>query len=379
MSTKLQVIVPIFIDPLLCQLYFRNYVKYKHRYVDRLIILIQSNVLRRSFHKTDECKEIIDVSCVGECFEKNLVELKRLLRELNIENYIIKSDLTTGIHGNMFLAAIDEIKDENYHTLFDEQDAYWLNDNFGEICNQLNEYDLIGGGRSDFSIPYMGNRHYIEKLNEKFKLNHTRDFLCSLWLPEFLSNRILKKIDNFSGNSGVLNVRSFYDDSAEDETIGLETFQPLNVEVYTKTDKVKIYMDQDEWDVALPLADRKWKKEINFDKYILYHSLASRILACSMFFNHYDQEYYLQDLKSTYVRFTMLNRDGQFYTDFHYQSLRYLNFPTVEIYKKNFELLTQIEMKPFISPSHPLYYEVKDGQTFDLHYHDCKKLIEKIL
>lgn len=379
MSTKLQVIVPILVDPLLCQLYFRNYVKYKHRYVDRLIILIQSNVLQRRFYKTDENGELITISCDGECFENNLIELKRLLRELNIDNYIIKSDIMSSGHGDMFSAAIDEIKDENYHTLFDEQDAYWLNDNFLEIYNQINEYDLIGGGRSDFSIPYMGNRQYIEKLNEKFKLNHTRDFLCSLWLPEFLSNRILKKIDNFSGRSGTVNVKNYYDGPSESETVGLETFQPLNVEVYTKTDKVKIYMDRDEWDVALPLADREWKKEINFDKYILYHALASRIFAFSMFFKEYNNEYYLQDLKSTYVKFTLMNRDGQFYTDFHYQSLRYLNFSTIETYKKNFELLTQIEMKPFISPSHPLYYEITDDQTFDLHYHDCTKLIEKIL
>tara|TARA_R110000868_G_scaffold213844_1_gene463997 strand:- start:10 stop:270 length:261 start_codon:yes stop_codon:yes gene_type:complete len=40
MKAKIQVVVPCFLDPLLCQLYFRNYANHKNKHIDRLIILV---------------------------------------------------------------------------------------------------------------------------------------------------------------------------------------------------------------------------------------------------------------------------------------------------------------------------------------------------
>lgn len=366
MSVKLQVIVPIYPDPLLCQLYFRNYVKYKQQYVDRLIIITKSQPIH-SRTVNDENGNVI--RCINydlDDHKKHLIELQELLTELKVKNYTIKYCDVNDEHGVMFHTAMEEIYDENYHTFFDEQDAYWLNDNFKQIADQLNEFDLIGGVKS--RIDYLDKPEHLEKFNKKFGVNH-KNQLFTLHLPEFLSNRIIKQIENFSGKSnGVADPRIYCDekDMAKIKTICLDTFQTLNINIYKKTDRVKL-IPESTWDMIDALENKKYPPD--YENYILYHLSGSSSVVWMTLFNLCE----LDDLKQNFADCCRAHGGYQFRHNFLYQSIdRIPGFKYITAYKKNIENASMLDVSLFSD-------SIKGKPIIDLAEYNCYNLIERIL
>lgn len=344
---KLQTIVPIHQDPLLCELFFRNYAKYKKNHIDRLILLTKP----RDFTENPPNKTIIG-------------EIKNLLEELNITNYKLIDSVGDVEHGRMFEFALDEIYDENYHTLFDEQDAYWLNDNIPQFIQQLDEYDLIGEKRR--VVPYLWVEENIERFNKRFGVEHDcKKSLNTLSLPEFLSNRVFKKIKNFTGKSGDLDPRTYYDgpDVNNSGEICFDTFQKFNLEVYKTTNKIKIYDKKDEndkeiWDVIDLLIANNKDIDIDYSKYILYHSLSASSTASGFLYKECEIEHLQKWYESICPNKGFLLR-----VCFLYQSLKYLNnFKYKNMYSTNFENFAKYSRNPV-----------------NLYEYDCSKLLEKIL
>lgn len=347
---KLQAIVPIYQDPLLCELFFRNYAKYKKNHIDRLILLTKP---------IDFCEKPPNKTIIG--------EIKNLLEELNITNYKLIDSVGDVEHGRMFESALDEIYDENYHTLFDEQDAYWINDNIPQFIQQLNEYDLIGEKRG--AIPYLWSGEHIEKFNKRFGVEHDcKKSLNTLSLPEFLSNRVFKKLKNFTGRSGNIDPRTYNDgpDVNASGEIGFDTFQRFNLEVYKTTNKIKIYdkecEDENEiWDIIDLLIANNKDININYGKYVLYHSLSASSTAAGFLY----KECELEHLRKWHGMIRS-NKGFLLRVSFLYQSLKYLNnFKYKNIYSRNFENIEK--------------YSTEYTEKVNLHEYDCSKLLEKIL
>ena len=359
MSTKLQVIVPIFPDPLLCQLYFRNYIKYKHKYVDRLFIIIYSTPIRNRVMKDANNEIIRRIGYDMETYRKHIEEIKQLLSQLNITNYDIKCYDEGGGHGEMFHVALNEIYDSDYHTLFDEQDAYWLNDNFKQYVDQLNHLDLIGGIKS--RIPYLETPDQLDKFNKRFGTNHVNQ-LFTLHLPEFLSNRVIKQIKNFSGKQNNIDPRT-YADNVDVNTVFLDTFQTLNLDIYKITDKVKLipYL---EWDLIEDFY--KKKPSINFDDYVLCHLGHAGSIAFMTFFEMCEMDDMNQHLSLICRQSANPRYEVRF--GFLYQAMdRISGFKYITPYKKNMENGSTVIS---IDTNKPV---------MDLMEYNCYSLIERIL
>jgi hypothetical protein len=362
MSVKLQVIVPIYPDPLLCQLYFRNYLKYKHQYVDRLIIIIHSIAIRNRVLKNENDEIIRKLGYDAEQYNKHIQEIDQILLDLGITNYVIKLYNDGGGHGEMFDVTINEIRDENYHTLFDEQDAYWLNDNFKDYVDELDHLDLIGGMKS--RIKYLETHDQLEKFNKRFGVNHNNQ-LFTLHLPEFLSNRIIKQIENFSGKQGVVDVETYAneDDIKETKNVFFDTFQTLNLNIYKKTDKVKLISDL-VWDVIDDVY--KKKASINFDDYVVFHLGHAGAVSYMTFFELCDDEDLKQHLPVVFCPVASPRYQVRF--GFLYQTLDHINgFKYVENYKKNMENASMIDTGKNVK------------SLLDLKEYDCNELINRIL
>jgi len=356
MSTKLQVVVPIDPDPLLCQLYFRNYAKYKQQYVDRLIIIVKNHPIYSRFIKDINGNVIRSIIYNQSEYTSKLSEMEDLLTELNIKNYTVIYSPSGG-HARMFHSAINEIYDKNYHTLFDEQDAFWLNDNFKQFVDQLNEFDLIGGIKG--RIEYLETSEQLEKFNKRFGLNH-KNQLYTIYLPEFLSNRIIQKIENFSCDSAELNDNydptSYCDqsDSKDTKIVILDTFQPLNIEIFKNTDRVKL-ISNSEWDIINELSNKK--DPLNFEKHVVYHMGFSIWFIWMTFFKLCDQE----DLNENFYH--SCRAGYQLRCSFLYQTIdRIKGFKYITQYKKNIETGCEVN-------------RVK----MNLSDYNCHKLIDRIL
>lgn len=222
----IQLIVPLYNDQLMCELFFRNYAKYKKQHVDRLIILVSSAY--SMYMKPNDPRYI-----------QNLNYLYELLDKLEIDVHKVVTSTPIG-HGDMFNAVIDDIKNPDYHCFFDEQDAYWLNDNFGEFVNMLSSIDLIGGGKSVYS------NFDIKQFNSIFGVNHDeKKYLWRLHLPEFLSNRVIAQIDDFDARFrlGVNPNDIGLNDITTEQNMLFDTFQHINLQIFKKTDKIKLYFD----------------------------------------------------------------------------------------------------------------------------------------
>jgi hypothetical protein len=303
-------------------------------------------------------------------FEEHLTELKELLRELNITNYTIISNIGPNVsHGGMFSYALDQIRDPNYHTLFDEQDTFWLNDLFlQKLSDLLCEYDLIGVRKQ--CIPYLWSRKHVEKFNARFGINHDMDSIPVIHLPQILSNRVIQKLQTFDGNSNNrVNVEDFADinDVPPDgrRIVDLDTFQLLNIEVCKQTTKIKIY-ESETWDIGQHFVSNR---VTDYNQYTWYHPFASGCLAASSFWSNQITKDVIQNVLIVPM---MTTQNWELRNCFYYQSLQYLNFKYKNNYIKNYDLIAEIEQKPFDS-------HAKDGQTFSMTAYDCSSLLQRVL
>ena len=368
-TMKLQVIVPMYPDPLMCDLYVRNFVKYKKKYVDRLIVLIKEMPgwgWGRTVKDVDG-NEVEQIRYGMDTFKRHIASLKTLLEHHNI-NYRIIDDLPDVEHGVMFHHVIDDIRDENYHTLFDEQDAYWLNDNFDQIANQLHDVDVIGGEKSVFH--FLKRPEHLELFNKKHGVNHIK---CpqSLHLPEFLSNRIIKRIDNFCCKSKWVDAKMCVEHMDYPGQIEFDTFQTLNLQIYKITDRVKLY-EEKEWDAMRDLVNHSFDHhncDVDYNKHILYHFFSISAYAWSMLF----KECSMEDLKQNFMRITTPCWGWELKTMVQYQFLKYhySNQDYKNEYMRNFDKIQTIELTEY------------DGryarELFNLEKYDCSKLMERMI
>jgi len=359
----IQVIVPLYNDPLQCELYFSNYAKYKKQHVDRLIILVSS-----SYSMFMEPTDPIYV--------QNMNHLHELLERLEINVYKIVHSQPHS-HGGMFNEVLEDIKNPNYHCFFDEQDAYWLNDNFNEFVGMLSELDMIGGGKGEFTD------WNTKKFNATFGVNHNENrSLYTLHLPEFLSNRIIAKIDDFDAKMANTNIvdfgmREIITNTYTQENIFFDTFQYINLQVFKKTDKIKLYFDYPSYndvgelnDMAFDIQPSLYTNEhdknipinqLDYKDAMLWHlSGASKYVAGSWALSY---EQTAETLEKYYVTPAGLGGYGTFRynlaLNYFCQSLPYLpDFARKSAYLSNFEKLEQF---------------------VDLKRYDCSKLLEKIL
>ena len=87
-------------DPFLCEIFFRNYIKYKHKHIDRLLLVLSPS--------------LVDY-------------VKNLLSRLNISNYEIvnnnQTHVISGAHANMIYDGLKIVgKNKDSHCFIDEQE-----------------------------------------------------------------------------------------------------------------------------------------------------------------------------------------------------------------------------------------------------------------
>lgn len=377
MKQKLQAVVPCFLDPMLCQLFFRNYAKYKHKHIDRLIILTSAHTSTYVIGLPPGNKSVPPVGFIEKLYAKQIQDLKDLLKELGINNYFLISDIPPNIqHGRVFSYALEYINDPEYHTFFDEQDSYWVNDNFEAVAEQLSEYDLIGGFKAE--LPHLGTAEKVENFNKRYGTNHRRNEIPIVHLPQFLSNRAIQSLEKFDGDAyGHCDISKHIDVPENEQHIfSLDTFQILNLEVCKRTDKIKTYdrfIDyhlEPSWDIAQGILHKG--PHINYGEYLLFHSVGCRMTAFSGMWN---AQLSLADFKQhNFLDYFHSSFGWDLRACFHYQSLKYFpNFEYIEAYERNFRLLTQAYVEYFGEDMAPC----KNGQYFSNH--DCKKLLDYIL
>jgi hypothetical protein len=324
----IQSILPCLTDPLLCELFFKNYIKYKNN-IDKLLIVVN--------HLPGFDYNI---------YQKQLNELVNLIKELDVKNYkLLDIGYAYGHHAHIFSSVINDIKDPLYHCYFDEQDSFLVNNSFSDKVKLLDNIDLIGCERT-----YFIKSENINCFNEKYNVKHNGS-LYTLHLPQFLSNRIIKKIDDLSFDQRSIDIKSIDDviHSNGDQCF-LDTFQYINLQVYKKTDQIKIY-DYKDWCVSDSIYENK---NINFDTKFIYHAQASRLLMLAQLFHEktdQEMESFLRDISLVMYYEVNLN--------FYYQALEYLkDFKYRDIYIKNFN---------------------KIKHKVNLNKFDCSDLIKKII
>jgi hypothetical protein len=366
---KIQAIVPLYPDPLMCELYVRNFVKYKKKYVDRLIILVKEHQTTSGRTvKDDNGNVIAQIEYGRDNFKRHIESLKKLLAKHNITNYKLVDTLPDVEHGVMFHHVIDDIRDENYHTLFDEQDAYWLNDDFEQISSQLSDYDVIGGEKSVFH--FLKTPEHLELFNKKHGLNHTF-YPQKLHLPEFLSNRIIKRIDNFCCKSKWVDAKLCVDHMEFNGVVEFDTFQSLNLQIYKLTDKIKLY-EENRWDALCDLVTHGYEHHncnMDLDKHILYHCFSISAFAWATLFRDSTK----QDLTQNFLRATLPCLGWELKTMMQYQFFKYhcLDFEYRNEYMSNFDKIQTIDLT-----EHDSRYK---GELFNLEKYDCSKLIERMI
>lgn len=389
---KVHAVLPMYNDPLLCELYFRNYAKYKNRYIDHLyIVLSPFDILHGDTIAEYELKNKIvrdhtidDFVLTHRIYNERAKEhehknnlLVKLLADLNINNYDIIP--TSGnLHGHMICTGMQAARCADAHIVIEEQDAYWLNDDYKQYLDLLQHVDIIGAKKG--SHPKID----VQKFNIKYNKNHPiLEDLHALHLPEFLSNRIVRQTEHFSGMNGPIlakdmDVVDVLKDGNDDTSfLYFDTFQNINLEMYKKTDKTKFFNSaessceigvENPWSIVSEFMDKTKKTNTiigsNYDDKVVYHTGELRNLAfANLSVVHSKDKAY--DLLKDYA---VVNPDHKVHDldfvkelrcSFYYQSLATLN----TLYNKNNYLSNFDHLRDFV----------------DFYKYDCSELIKKIV
>ena len=299
--------------------------------------------------------------------------LTELLENLGISNYeIIPTEFDR--HGHMIAQGMNAANCHNAHIVIEEQDAYWLNDNYKQHLDMLQRIDIIGAPKTALTLID------VDKFNSKFNRSWSDEYLHMLHLPEFLSNRVVGQIDKFYGLMGASTAKEFDIGDVlthgDDNThIHFDTFQHTNLEIYKKTNAVKLFNSaestsqiglKDQWNIVSELIDKTKNTNTiigsNYDDKILYHSGESRSLAfANLSVSHSKDKIY--NLLKDYAVTTKTGTDFDFIKElrcsFYYQSLNSLTtLHNKDNYLSNLNHLQEV---------------------VDFHKHDCSELIKKIV
>jgi chloramphenicol O-acetyltransferase len=336
----LQVVIPMFNEPLLTELWLHNYVQYKQKHVDRLILVVTTRFIEYNDPVTAD-----------------LTRLENTLKKLNVTNYKIVPVAGCGMHGLIFSEVLNEIYDSQYHTLIDEQDAYWLHDDFGEFVKLLDTYDIIGGEKRSYP-----QKFDMELFNAKFGTKHQKK-LQFLHLPQFLSNRIVTKIKDFRGECREIPTKECgLEDVTTETSMLFDTFQYINLQAYKNTDKVLLYPDGEKlhpgvedinvdcaWNITNTILYQNLRTVPNttFDENVLFHTGGTIHFSRAFLYNNKSAKNLIND----YVNplYTYLNERAILNMNFHYQSLAYLpDFPHKQNYVENFKKIkTQVNLNKY--------------------------------
>jgi len=328
-----QIILMTVLEPLLVELYFNNFAKYKQKYIDRIVIITnplyvdEFDVYMQNYVKKTDSENV-------ELLHANLI---KTLEKYNIKNYIIDKNNTWGmLPGPMLHKNVSYITDDLYDVTFiDEHDAFWLNDDFNQFINDTRfKYDMIAGIKG----PIFDNSTMfddIKKFNDKYKKSYEMLYLCHL--PPFIKTSILKNLDL---KFDYTDKQDYSDDLDINENIKnwqLDCLQYINWQIYKKSDKVK-FIPYETWDGnfrkrfdALPNITE------NLDEKCLFHiSFASHLLKARLFLNNTEDQLiniynnYPDIIFSRDVTFNLLN-----------QSLTYVDFEYKDVYINNFKILNK--------------------------------------
>jgi len=408
--------LPIYNDPLLCELYFRNYAKYKNKYIDKLYVLLSSFRIISGDTTAEYAlknKAVVDeiMADVNEritnlkkepgpdpidfddltrrIYEHELTHklqahrikehehktklLIKLLENLGICNYeIIPTEFDR--HGHIIAVGMNAANCDNAHIVIEEQDAYWLNDNYKQHLDMLQHIDIIGAPKTTLTMID------VAKFNRKFNRSWSDEHLYMLHLPQFLSNRAVGQIDKFYGLMGAATAKEFDIGDVlthgDDNThIHFDTFQHTNLEIYKKTNEVKYFnaaestsqIDvKDQWNIVSELIDKAKNTNTiigsNYNDKILYHSGESRTLAFANLSASQSKDK-IYNLLKDYAVTTNTDNDFDFIKElrcsFYYQSTNCLH----TLYNKDNYLSNLNHLQ----------------EVVDFHKHDCSELIKKIL
>lgn len=376
-------------DPLLCELYFRNYAKYKNRYIDHLyIVLSPFDVIHKDTVAEYELKNKIvrdhtidDFVLTHRIYNELAKEhehknnlLVKLLAELNINNYDIIPQDHGYLHSHMICTGMQAARCADAHIVIEEQDAYWLNDNYKQYLDMLEDFDIIGAKKG------VHPKIDVQKFNKKYNRSHpVLEDLYALHLPEFLSNRIVKQTEHFSGMNGPIPAKDMdvvdvlRDGNDDTSFLFFDTFQNINLEMYKKTDKTKFFNSAESraeigidspWSVVSEFMYKLQTTNTiigsNYDDKVVYHTGELRNLAFANLSTAHSKDKAYDLLKDyAVVNLDHLDFAKELRCNFYYQSLATLN----TLYNKNNYLSNFDHHSSFM----------------DFHKYDCSELIKKIV
>lgn len=410
---RVHAVLPMYNDPLLCELYFRNYAKYKNKYIDKLYVLLSSfqiisgdtiaeyelknkaesdavmadvndrvahELLYHKFDPAEMTQRIYDFEMTHKIRTARISEhehktklLTELLESLDIRNYeIIPTELDR--HGHIIAVGMNAANCDNAHIVIEEQDAYWLNDNYKQYLDMLQRIDIIGARKAPLS------NVDVDKFNRKFNRSWNEEYLHMLHLPQFLSNRVVGQIDKFYGLMGAATAKEFdigdvLTHGDENTHIHFDTFQHTNLEIYKKTNAVKLFNAaestshigaENQWNIVSELMGKfKANNGIvgsNYDDKILYHSGELRSLAFANLSASQSKDK-IYNLLKEYAVTNKISPDLDFIKElrcsFYYQSINCLH----TLYNKDNYLSNLNHLQ----------------EVVDFHKHDCSELIKKIV
>lgn len=328
-----QVILMTVLEPLLVELYFRNFAKYKQKYVDRIVI-ITNPLYVDSF-------DVFMENYVNGTDSENVkllhLNLVKTLEKYNIKNYIIdKNNMWGLLPGKILNKNVNYITDESYDVTFiDEHDAFWMNDNYNTFVEDTRfKYDMIGGIKGPiFNHDTMHDD--IKKFNKKYQKNYDMLYLCHL--PSFIKTNILQHLDI---KFDYTDKQDYSDDVDIIEYIKnwqLDCLQYINWQIYKKSNSVN-FIPFETWDGNFrKKLDNLPNITENLDEKCLFHiSFASHLLKTKLFLNNTEEELikiyneYPDIIFSRDVAFNLLN-----------QTLKYVDFEYKNTYLSNFEILNK--------------------------------------
>lgn len=324
-----QIVLMTVLEPLLIELYFRNFVKYKQKYVDRIIIITnplyvdEFDVFMENYVKGTDSKNV-------QLLHLNLV---KTLEKYNIKNYIIdKNNMWGLLPGQILNKNVNYITDESYDVTFiDEHDAFWMNDNYNTFVeNTKFKHDMICGIKGP-----MIDVESVEKFNKKYQKNYEMLYLCHL--PTFIKTSMFKDLDLKFDYTDKQNYLDDLDINANMENLHLDCFQYINWQIYKKSNNVN-FIPFETWDGNFrKKLDNLPNITENLDEKCLFHiSFASHLLKTKLFLNNTEEELikiyneYPDIIYSRDVAFNLLN-----------QALKYVDFEYKDTYLSNFEILNK--------------------------------------
>lgn len=262
---KKQIILPTFVEPLLLEIYFSNYVKYK-KDVDRLVLLYNSP------------REPKKLNSYPGRHAQDAKILEDILKKYQIQNYVVKDvGLYNGDIGGLYKSGILYILEDGYDTYFDEVDNWWLNNDFQDAFNMLGQFDMVSGEKN-----LLFDKENLIKFNEKNGLHHLGPELYMSHITKFVKGDILKGLDmEFSAPKrpvdfdNLVNVKQkpFY----ERKGMCLDTFEYIDIQIYTKSDKIRLF-NRKNW--IVPDDFYPHLQNFNFSKIFLFHLIGS----CNLYY-----------------------------------------------------------------------------------------------